>query len=272
MPSHQGREFFLKELNRQGAYVPVRRKTPVYGDTNGFGQRVQAGSRSDKGGIRSGDSIPYPRPWVRAAPIAPDRLPQLLWEGTLTDGQNTVLIAPMAWEEDTGDWLAGAYSNISRTAGDLYKIFGTLGPSTSTGSYERTLLAINEVAQTSEPVSALSEFLKAINPANWPGAVAGWLGKQITWVVGVAADRPIGQTPVNDQYVFMPKVLALNYITGEKLLATPPPAPPAFPGMQAASAVFGKPVPVPAGVFQIRLKDDDRLAGDYVLWVHIERI
>jgi hypothetical protein len=255
----------VQEFTPRGAFVPVRRKTPVYGDINGFPQRIQAGSRSDKGGIRSGDSIPYADPWVRKAPIANDRLPQLLWEGTLTDGQNSVVIAPIVWEEDNGDWLAGGYNNISRTAGDVFKIMSSLNPSSS----DVMFAALNNVAEHSAPVAALSEFLKAINPANWPGAVANWFGKQITWVVGVAADRPIGQTMVNDQYVFMPKVLVLTFKTAEQLITQPQPPVPNLPGIPA---FIRQPGPKPPGVVEVRFRDDDRLAGDYALWLQIERI
>jgi hypothetical protein len=255
----------IQEFTPRGAFVPVRRRTPVYGDINGFRQRVQAGSRSDKGGIRTGDAIPYADPWVRKAPIASDRLPQLLWEGTLTDGQNSLVIAPMVWEEDNGDWLAGAYNNISHTAGDVFKIVSSLNPS----SNDVLFTAINQVAENSAPVAALSEFLKAINPANWPGAVANWFGKQVTWVVGVSADRPIGQTMVNDQYVFMPKVLVLNFKTAEKLITQPQPPVPNLPGLPA---FIRPPGPKPLGVLEVRYRDDDRLAGDYALWIQIERV
>ena len=255
----------IQEFTPRGAFVPVRRKTPVYGDVNGFPQRIQAGSRSDKGGIRTGDAIPYADPWVRKAPTGNDRLPQLLWEGTLTDGQNSVVIAPMVWEEDGGDWLAGSYNNISRTAGDVFKVISSLNPS----SNDVLFAAINQVAENSAPVAALSEFLKAINPANWPGAVANWFGKQVTWVVGVSADRPIGQTMVNDQYVFMPKVLVLNFKTAEKLITQPQPPVPNLPGLPA---FIRAPGPKPPGVIEVRYRDDDRLAGDYALWVQIERI
>ncbi len=255
----------IQEFTPRGAFVPVRRKSLVYGDINGFPQRLQAGSRSDKGGIRTGDAIPYADPWVRKAPIANDRLPQLLWEGTLTDGQNSIAISPMVWEEDNGDWLAGGYSNISRTAGDVFKIMSSLNPS----SNDVMFAALNQVAENSAPVAALSEFLKAINPANWPGAVAGWFGKQITWVVGVSADRPIGQTLVNDQYMFMPKVLLLNFKTAEKLITQPQPPVPNLPGLPA---FIRQPGPKPPGVIEVRFRDDDRLAGDYALWLQIERL
>lgn len=254
----------IQEFTPRGAFVPVRRKSPVYGDINGFPQRLRAGSRSDKGGIRTGDTIPYADPWVRKAPIAGDRLPQLLWEGTLTDGQNSIVIAPMVWEEDNGDWLAGSYNNFSRTAGDVFKIISSLNPS----SNDVMFAALNRVAENSAPVAALSEFLKAINPANWPGAVAGWFGKQITWVVGVSADRPIGQTMVNDQYVFMPKVLFLNFKTAERLITQPPPPVPNLSGLPFLRQVG----PKPQGVIEVRLRDDDRLAGDYALWLQIERL
>jgi hypothetical protein len=86
-------------------------------------------------------------------------------------------------------------------------------------------------------------------------------------VVGVAADRPIGQTLSGDQYVFIPKLLTLNYQTAEQLLAPRQAAPTPVINMPMFN-----PAPMPPGVVEVRYRDDDRLAGDYVLYLQIERL
>jgi hypothetical protein len=74
----------------------------TYGDINGFDGRMQAGSRSDKGGIQSGDLIPAsPRPNAqRTAPPQQSIFPMIIWEGTLTDGKDALAISPSVWEDD----------------------------------------------------------------------------------------------------------------------------------------------------------------------------
>lgn len=59
-------------------------ESPVYGDRNGFPDRVAAGSRSDMGGLRTGDRFDLPAPLV-------------LWEGGIDGG---LLVTPTIWEWD----------------------------------------------------------------------------------------------------------------------------------------------------------------------------
>ena len=58
------------------------------GDTNGFsGVRIRGGTQSTSGGLRTGDEVP----------LSP---PLLLWDSTLTDRIDAVLVAPTIWEYD----------------------------------------------------------------------------------------------------------------------------------------------------------------------------
>ena len=83
----------------------VSRKSKTYGDINGFPERVQAGSRSDKGGLKTGDCAPnrdlsQPRP--AGMSTFNDDFPMLLWQGNLYSGtwSNAVVIMPTIWEWD----------------------------------------------------------------------------------------------------------------------------------------------------------------------------
>jgi hypothetical protein len=82
-------------------------RTITYGDVNKFGmQRVQAGSRSGTGGIQDADMIPTgPLVVSRTAPAQSATFPWKLWEGTLTDGSDALIITPSIWEEDGGNSL-----------------------------------------------------------------------------------------------------------------------------------------------------------------------
>ena len=76
-------------------------RSGTYGDISRDAQRVRAGSFSASGGLWTGDAVPAgtdPRT-TSAAPSAA-RFPLALWEGTLRDGIDAVVINPVLWEED----------------------------------------------------------------------------------------------------------------------------------------------------------------------------
>ena len=74
--------------------------TWVYGDVNGMiGQRKQAGSRGPMGGIGVGDFVPPgfivgPKDTL---PPQPNLFPMVVWQGTLTDGVDALVISPSLW-------------------------------------------------------------------------------------------------------------------------------------------------------------------------------
>ena len=77
-------------------------QTLVYGDANQAPTRIQAGTASPSGGIRTGNVIPdgmapIVQPSVQAFP---DRLPLLVWQGTLQDSGQILVVHPTVWESD----------------------------------------------------------------------------------------------------------------------------------------------------------------------------
>ena len=78
--------------------------TAVMGDTNGFTRRIRAGSgrsiAGGNGGFQERDRFPSSSPWERTTEPFEDRLPMLVWEGTLTRGENAVVLLPVLWEVD----------------------------------------------------------------------------------------------------------------------------------------------------------------------------
>ena len=77
----------------------------LMGDVNNLTDppRVQAGSRSRLGGLRTGDRFPTNEPWVMSDKPQADRLPMLIWEGGLRRGAGLVIIIPSIWEWDGGN-------------------------------------------------------------------------------------------------------------------------------------------------------------------------
>jgi hypothetical protein len=77
-------------------------RSPTFGDTAGFPNRVKAGNATLKGGITTGDKVPYVfDPLGPIAATQAQRFPMVLWEGALDD-QAMVVVHPMLWEEDKG--------------------------------------------------------------------------------------------------------------------------------------------------------------------------
>jgi hypothetical protein len=81
------------------------RQTKVLGDIAGFGDRLRAGSGNGpngSGGLRSGDSYPEDGHVRFRGPVAPSDVtfPFLVWQGTLTNDADAVVILPTMWERD----------------------------------------------------------------------------------------------------------------------------------------------------------------------------
>jgi hypothetical protein len=75
--------------------------TDTYGDVSRTSGRVQAGSFSPTGGLSNGDAVPAGAD-PRSAMGAPSsrRFPWVVWEGTLQDGVEAVVVNPVLWEAD----------------------------------------------------------------------------------------------------------------------------------------------------------------------------
>ena len=91
-------------------------RSRVYGDINRFPERILAGSSSPTGGIGPGNAVPATAGAALLPVLAtPDRLPLLVWEGMLWDGDFGMAVAPSIWEWDGDDtnyqswsgWLLG---------------------------------------------------------------------------------------------------------------------------------------------------------------------
>jgi hypothetical protein len=79
-------------------------RTKLLGDVRGFPDRIQAGTASPQGGLRTGDVVPQNArlPQLRVA-ATQDRFPLLLWEGELAETGPRVAVVPILFE-----WSAAA--------------------------------------------------------------------------------------------------------------------------------------------------------------------
>lgn len=213
---------------------PLRSK--VMGDVNNQPGRIQAGTASSLGGIRSYDNVPSATPWVMSGTAQPDRLPLAVWEGQLVQGQSAVVITPSIWEWDGPQDVVSAYfswwkdviNNGMKTAQQtafVQSVFGT-----------PTRYAL-DLQQT--------QFR----------AVTGFVED----VFGKAEDRPIGLdvsgTGPDGRPIYAPKLkmITLTYESAETLLK---------------QNVNGRGY----GVLAIPYVDNAKFAGNYTLFVKLEKI
>ena len=90
-----------QEFNADGRLVggPLSGQSPIYGDIGRNRAHIQAGTQGDNGGLKAGDKITG-----RSAPSA-NRLPMLVGDFMLVDGENAFVFAPTMWvaEDNAGD-------------------------------------------------------------------------------------------------------------------------------------------------------------------------
>jgi len=81
---------------------PLPIQSQVHGDTSVYPNRVRAGSAGNFGGLTAGDVVPAGTDLGRVPTGQPSTVtfPFNVWEGTLTDGGDAVVIRPVLWEVD----------------------------------------------------------------------------------------------------------------------------------------------------------------------------
>jgi len=92
----------------------------IFGDVNGASNRVLAGTASSQGGLKTGDVFPVGGGTAAPAPPNANQVPLPLWEGTLADDVDLVLIAPSIWESDGNevnytDWKSRVDGGLTNT-------------------------------------------------------------------------------------------------------------------------------------------------------------
>ena len=76
-------------------------QSKVYGDASRFPDRVPQGSAGDEGGLMTGDVVPFG--WDERSILPspnPGWFPLVLWEGTLTNDEDALVLRPTIWEWD----------------------------------------------------------------------------------------------------------------------------------------------------------------------------
>jgi len=191
--------------------------TWVYGDVNNMqGQRKQAGTRSPTGGIGNGDVIPpgFSASVQNTLPAQANLLPLLLWQGTLTDGADVVVISPSLWINYGDRQLFSQWHQNEQSFNNSL----LLDPAVQNQIQNSLFGTILVGSSTNSPGSTVQNFVEqTVNDANTAdivqgAALGGPLGLSTGLIVsGIIAaashpgiDRPFGLADSNLTTVVLP--------------------------------------------------------------------
>ena len=219
------------------AIVPGQplRSRPM-GDVNNQPGRIQAGTASSMGGIKSYDNVPSAMPWAMNGTPQSDALPLAVWQGQLVQGQNAVVITPSIWEWDGPQDVVSAYWN-------WWKDVMHSGMKTA-----------QQLAFVQSVFGTPARYALDLQQTQFR-AVTGFADDMF----GKAEDRPIGLdvsgTGPDGRPIYAPKLklITLTYESAEALLK---------------QNVNGRGY----GVLAIPYVDNPKFAGNYTLYLKLEKI
>jgi hypothetical protein len=168
-------------------------RSKEYGDIgNGstWPDRIRAGSASPSGGIAAGNRL------GESGTPGAETFPFVLWEGTLTDGGEAVVVFPSVWERDTTDFIYRDYTSNWMTASAPI-----LGSPLLQNQYSST--SLTPVVAT----PATGAVQQGVTGPIYGNYVIG-----LTWLSGV--DRMIGMTAGTGNPIYSERIVVL---TSEKL-------------------------------------------------------
>jgi hypothetical protein len=264
------------DRSTQTAIETGQARSWTYGDTNRIDGRMMAGSRSDKGGIQSGDLIPAsPRPdKARTATPQQSIFPMIVWEGTLTDGKDALAISPAIWEDDLNPKYYSAYVQSQFDAqGALWQNAQILAQATqpvppaaiTLPSVTQTLddngMIYFSVTDGSAPPQLKPIVLGSASQSSGAPTTSALTASYLlplNFLIGERFDRPIGITSAGGTTAILPNVVLV--ITREILENVALPH-----GRKAAMLqIEFKDTATP-----LELKGDTQ--GDYVMYLSVER-
>jgi hypothetical protein len=191
-------------------------QTEVYGDVHGYGnERVQAGRLTSTGGITDGDAIPGDASVARAMAAQQSVFPWKLWEGTLTEGTDAVVISPSIWEFDGNPVDFHAWNQNQQQLSKTIFLAAKLQEQIDARRFEPLVLGANET-----PTNRFDGTMGFLLEGGI-GAVMGL--PPLVSILGRQRDRPIGLVASGQNATALPNTtVVLTREIIEAALATPP--------------------------------------------------
>lgn len=266
----RGDEIFITTNNwmihKDGTYQSFRQiRTKVMGDPNGHPERVAAGTKSpglrldsSPGGLQTGDTFPWNQPWKRTRDPLADRPPVVLWNGYLTQGEDTVVLLPIVWEWDSDD-----VSDSQRSVADGLPLWF---------NYQRAAIASYSTSPPGSPfhlrsvvvnpVELLTTYYAAFLRQGYSDGVRQGYPQGRIPLAGKAGTRPIGYEEAYTNTSTAETVALPDGLTPIEMVLTYDSA------TDAARATIDLGVP---GVYEFRYVDSHD-HGDYSLYLQVERL
>jgi hypothetical protein len=230
-----------RQTSRLTSYAFVQ--THDYGDVsvkNLFPNRIQAGTTTATGGLAAGNRVPgnYDITGTNLPAPGADQFPLLIWEGELTAGVDSLVIAPSLWERDTvrlhfnnykANWL-----NVSAPTLMATKAVAT---QYTTATLSPALIAMDPLINVAPPAPSFTQ-----------APTSGY--KIAALAFGPSSDRPIGMGAVAGVLIYQERVVLINR---EKL----------FPLNPGDGITIALPYPEPL---------DPMLGGIYTLYLRVQRV
>jgi hypothetical protein len=227
--------------------VSIRGATHGQNQGGKFGQRVMAGTATNKGGLIKGDIFPAGllQGALASSPVAQGSFPIKIFEGILTRDREALVIWPSLWEiDDTPDrWFMPYMTGMPARTRDA------LSPLTAAGTKLRQTLDAPSISE--------------IRGEDW--------FKMDSWGTSATGDRPIGierASSPDDRGGFYDRIIVLNQRKIEEFLAQPP----RIPGLPAG--VIGLSFPE-GGVLHITGTPNPmswNFPANYTLYLRVETV
>lgn len=163
------------------------RQSASHGDVTNFGnQRLQGGTRSQTGGIHDGDMLPGPALLAtRSVPAQDVTFPLRLWEGTLTDDVDALVMSPSLWEQDVGDSFYNQWLQFEKTINNSLFAKQGVQDQITQKQFGTVVFGMSGVDTNTSGQSIGRMVLDA-------GMMLGGAGVPILGLLTTSADRPIG--------------------------------------------------------------------------------
>ena len=271
---------------RSGQLASVAtRISAVHGDVNKFGaQRLQAGTRSGTGGIRDGDMIPDGGfIATRSVPAQDVTFPMRIFEGTLSDGIDALLISPSIWEQDVTNSFFQQWQQNQATLN--LSLFAK--PGVHTEIADKTFKPLKFGMSSHDSLTGATSVVHFFTDAM---IMFGGGGVPIIGLLSASADRPLGlhengrdQTALPNHVIVLTREIIEAALARPALGPIPSPVANGFPGQGLMStpaiARVGTIAPKP-GVMMLQFEDRNvsgmlafpERPAIYQMYIQVERV
>jgi hypothetical protein len=257
--------FLMFHFDRRDGTVLDRdlRRTKALGDITNFPDRLRAGSASATGGLRAGDSYPdaaHARSRGQDGTAPNDvTFPFKIWEGTLTNATDAVILLPTLWEQDQD---GGFFENWAN--GEVEKSSQIWWDPAVQDAVKKTGLGVIAPPGATSPNPDPNFATKATVALTNPWLLVMYFAPSHDMPIGLGSDAGPG---LPRRAIVLTREIIEHALSIQPTLPSPAELPQGAPWLLAYFSV-------PAGVIPVLLMDrgPPNQAPAYVLYLQVERV